>query len=118
MTNNIEKLYKLAKVEKLNKVSIHLNKAYNFEFHETDTKSDFYSPFTDTKQLELIKWSAFEKRFSMKYINAKWYFSTGEMGMSTSAKYEPFEQLLAYFICNLWQDLTDEQREEVRGILR
>lgn len=78
---------------------------------------EFTPPFTAEKQLEFIKWLAFEKRFSLKYINAKWHFSTGEMGMSSSSKYEPFEQLLAGLVCELWQDLTDEQKDEIRKIL-
>lgn len=115
MTNNIEKMYELAEVEKLNKVSIHLNKAYNFEFHETDTKSDFYPPFTDTKQLELIKWLASEQND----VEISWYSDIGFRinNFLDSCEHKDFSQALAGLVCELWEDLSDEQKQEIKRIL-
>lgn len=123
MTNNIEKLYELAEVEKLNKVSIHLNKAYNFEFHETDTKSDFYPPFTAEKQLEIIKWISLNTRYMWNYIGQTvkntWVLAIDytQIFKFKSCEHADFSQALAGLVCELWEDLIPEQKEEVRGIL-
>lgn len=101
MTNNIEKLYELAYV---------CGRCYDGETLE-------YPPFSSEKQLEMIKWLAFEKRLSLKYINAKWHLYNGEWGVSSTIKYEPFEQALAGLICELWDDLTPEQQAEIKRIL-
>lgn len=121
MTDNISIMYELAGVEKIK--TCYWNCKHSFPCEECciykDETVDFvYPPFTDTKQLELIKWLAFKKRFSLKYINAKWHFDNSEWGVSSTIKYEPFEQALAGLLCELWEDLTDTQREEVRGILQ
>lgn len=124
---NIQKLYELAKVVKYRAINRHNPLLKYGDYNNLDDVITFgddfdieldYPPFTAEKQLELIKWLAFERRVSIKFINAKWYLYTAEMGISTSAKYETFEQLLAEFICNMWKDLTEEQREEIRGILQ
>lgn len=123
MTDNISRMYELAKVEKLNKVSIHLNKAYNFEFHETDTKSDFYPPFTDTKQLKLIKLLQINKY--KQYLHFVDVISSYFRGLKFETKEEKrifidseYPQKLAKLVCELWEDFTDTQREEIRGILK
>ena len=110
--NNIEKLYELAGIDR-----------FDYELAK-------YPDFTDTKQLELIKWLAVKhSKYSIlhidKYCN---YFrvSFDKDKCKDGAGYEfdyagfntDFSQDLAGLICELWEDLSDEQREEVRGILQ
>ena len=119
MTNNIEKLYDLANI--ICKDLEFCESCIYLKNNQCISKKEFIEeclPFTESKQLALIKLLAFEKRFSLKYINAKWSFYNDEWGVSSTIKYEPFEQALAGLVCVLWKDLTDEQREEVRGILQ
>lgn len=53
---------------------------------------DVMPPFTAEKQLELIKWLSEDDT-------------------------EKFEEALSGLINDLWQDLTDQEKEEIRGIL-
>lgn len=125
MTNNIEKLYELAKATKYRAVSIY-NPIIGYGDYETIEEASSYgdgfkvekvnSKFTDTKQLKLIKW--------FDYFS---YFSTGgDFHMQCHLKdkqyhkirFVSFEDTLASLVCNLWEDLTPEQKEEVRGILQ
>lgn len=57
-----------------------------------------HSPFTAEKQLELIKWIACNKINECKNID--------------------FGEVLAELINSFWQDLTEEEKETIRGILR
>lgn len=74
-----------------------------------------YPPFTAGKQIELIKWL-------IKYDELHADFNDNEYGFSTlnySGKYKnDFEESLASVINNeLWQDLTSEEKQQVKGIL-
>ena len=76
---------------------------------------DCYSPFTAEKQIELIKWL-------MKYDEIHGDYNDDEYGFSTlnySGKYKKdFEESLASVINNeLWQSLTEEEKQQVKGIL-
>lgn len=73
-----------------------------------------YPPLTAKKQIELIKWL-------MKYDEIHGDYNDG-YGFSTlnySGKYKKdFEESLASIINNeLWQDLTPEEKQQVKGIL-
>ena len=94
---NIEKLYELAGIKRS-------------EYYLV------YPPFTYTKQLRLIKW--------IDYFS---YFSTGgDFHMQCHLKdkqyhkigFVSFEDTLASLMCELWNDLTDVKREEIREILQ
>ena len=67
----------------------------------TNTLNPFYPPFTAEKQLELIKWCLDNYRgYIFDSIETEW-----------------FEEQLCAFINNIWQDLTDEEKQQVKGIL-
>ena len=76
---------------------------------------DCYPQFTAEKQIELIKWL-------MKYDEIHGDYNDDEYGFSTlnySGKYKKdFEESLASVINNeLWQSLTEEEKQQVKGIL-
>ena len=78
-------------------------------------------PFTTEKQLELIK--IFAKR-ELTIDNTDYGFSFSisdgdEFAYTyiTKKDFSPFENALANLINNLWQDLTEEEKEQIRGIL-
>lgn len=87
-----------------------------------------YPPFTAEKQLELIKWLsklAGKLEISSNYNDTQYllYFYLNRKtrdeilpNMSTGRS-ENFEESLAGLINSLWQDLTSEEKQQVKGIL-
>ncbi|MBQ1769102.1 MAG: hypothetical protein IIZ99_00160 [Turicibacter sp.] len=74
-----------------------------------------YPPFTPEKQLELIKWLG-EKDYTVRID-----FNENEWGIATE-KYSGYFQddlsdALASIINTTWQDLTEEEKQQVKGIL-
>ena len=72
-------------------------------------------PFTAEKQLELIKWLA--KRPLTLLIGrykGKYYFGNSNF----NSKADSFDNALAIRINDLWQDITEEEKEQVRNILK
>ena len=80
-----------------------------------------YPPFTAEKQLELIKWLGKSK-------NGFGFFNDGTEGLSCHCDFnwewfrkdfyaEDFDSALVGLINSLWQDLTEEEKQQVRGIL-
>lgn len=105
--NEVEKMYENAGVYRCNMPDVDCNK--NCE------KCEDYNLFTAEKQLELIKWL-------IKYDELHADFNDDEYGFSTlnySGKYKKdFEKSLASVINNdLWQDLTEEERKQIKEIL-
>ena len=89
---------------------------------------EFYPEFTAEKQIELIKWLAskqYAKYTTSLLINIRdtVRFSGGLIaGVCTlSVKYDKqdkdFENALAGLINEIWQDLTEEEKQQVKGIL-
>ena len=74
-----------------------------------------YPPFTAEKQIELIKWLVHNtKQIHITDVNnGEFFFSalTYESYMKVD-----FDEALASFINNLWQDLTEE-RTQIKEIL-
>lgn len=116
MTNNIEKLYELANIhKKLDCQRCGAKELKSGKCFEVDCEST-YPSFTNTKQLELIKWIAINGEVCR--IDAtekdKWFI---ENDFKTSECFADFSQALAGLVCELWDDLTSEQREEIKRIL-
>lgn len=106
MTDNIQKLYEITRVD-----SVGFN---------TYTLKDEYPPFTAEKQLELIKWvSNFKVYESAIHKDRKW-FMCASIGCNDycESRNESFEQALASLILELWKDLTDDQKQEIKRILQ
>lgn len=59
-------------------------------------------PFTAEKQIELIKW----------------LIASGECYFAITIKPDEFEEYLAEYINNMWKDLADVDKEQIREILR
>lgn len=114
MTDNIEKLYELAGFEKSMGVS---------------TPLALY-PFTPEKQLEMIKWVQLldnidNLQMFHHELNNRWCFIVEMLPEFSSVpterlhcSHEQFEQALSSLIIQLWNDLTEQQRNEVKEILK
>lgn len=120
---NIEKLYELAGLEKIGKKYScealdfgACKKAYCSVCEKAKIKN--YPPFTDTKQLELIKLISSE--FTVRINSNK--DSTFIMLMQSAKTFlwasdDKFEQALAKLVCELWEYLKKEAKEEIKRIL-
>ena len=102
MIDNTQKLYEIAGVG-----SVGFN---------TYTLEDVYPPFTAEKQLGLIKWlgSTFLGHF-YSYVSLNRFsnnFGHYCVGIGNCKSYhEQFEQALANLVIELYNDLTDKQKE-------
>lgn len=74
---------------------------------------EYYPPFTAEKQLEIAKF-LLKKAVYYDVKDDKYWFYYEEC---ESAGYKPFDEAIAHFINNLWQDLTEEEKQQVKGIL-
>lgn len=70
-------------------------------------------PFTAEKQIELIKWLS--SKYGL-YIVDKYSIGFGECIGDFCIK-EDFEEALAGSVNSLWQDLTEKEKQQVKGIL-
>ena len=114
--NEIEKMYENAGIEK-----IELDYPDNFE--------PFYPEFTAEKQLKLIKWlilNDFVDELDIFYrpFELMWVFKiynvpefANEKSACRMGADMTFEKGLASLINNLWQSLTKEEKQQVKGIL-
>ena len=115
MIDNIQKLYEITGVD-----SVGFN---------TYTLKDEYPPFTVEKQLELIKWLALDfKQNSILHID-RWTSGKVRFGLDKEKYTEPyyeldyaygdkdFSQALAGLILQLWNELSDTQKDEIKEIL-
>ena len=113
--SEITKLYENAGVLKECLSPCYINKTWRktHDCPNCDNREN-YPSFTAEKQIELIKWL-------MKYDEIHGDYDEG-YGFSTlnySGKYKKdFEESLASVINNeLWQSLTEKEKQQVKGIL-
>lgn len=69
--------------------------------------------FTAEKQLEITKF-LLKKAVYYDVKDDKYWFYYEEC---ESAGYKPFDEAIAHFINKLWQNLTTEEKQQVKGIL-
>lgn len=124
MTNNIEKLYELANIDKkLDCQRCGAKELKAGKCFEVDCEST-YPPFSNTKQLELIKWLAIQRNGFLILnptddkkeflVGTNYYWGRCD---TQTKKLQDFPQALAGLVCELWEDLSDKQREEIKRIL-
>ena len=118
--NEIEKMYENAKVQK------------KYDCTSCEYLSDYICPkctdkqlkypeFTAEKQIELIKWLS-TKELKIRTNKQPYAVYIGVLGDDNTCSYGCeglyFEETLSELINNLWQDLTEEEKEQIREILR
>lgn len=70
--------------------------------------------FTAEKQLELIKWLALRDDFGMMaWQNSEYHIEHDKYNANENS----LEGCLARLINDLWQDLTEEERKQIKNIL-
>lgn len=93
--SEIEKMYENAGFE----TEIVPCYSLNCEYFEVNKG---YPPFTTEKQLKIVKMILF----------STWWLNLKRLQFS-----EKFDEGLAQMINELWQDLTEEEKQQVKGIL-
>ena len=79
---------------------------------------EYYPLFTAEKQLKLIKWLLQNKRLCIrKAEHSNNFYMDTLFNRLDGVDNKDFEQCLASLVNNLWQDLTEEERQQVKGIL-
>ena len=75
----------------------------------------YMPPFTAEKQLELIKWLMVNnKDYQYDIEDNKYWFIIDDY---RETKYREFDEALAELINLYWQDLTEEEKAEIKRIL-
>ena len=112
--NEIEKMYKNAEIELIVRDNA-IGRGYYIEHQRVEE----YPPFTAEKQLELIKFLMEQEDFSWTIVrrgkNTEYTFYVGYE--YSSGGFKEFTEALAGLINNLWQDLTEKERKQVKEIL-
>lgn len=103
--NEVEKMYRNSGIKK-----IELDYPDNFE--------PFYPEFTAEKQLGIIKWLLESYDIGFSQLGQRIDTSLdGVNCISGLGSGDTFEESLAQAINDLWQDLTEEERKQIKEIL-
>ena len=128
--NKIEKMYENVEIKKQIPKVCSSNELYckECEAHIEDAmpycKNAEYPPFTAEKQLALIKWIS-KKKFVIYDNLSGWFMGiiptySEELGIvckDRATNTNSFEEALARLINKLWQDLTKEEKQQIKEIL-
>lgn len=119
MDNEISKMFENAGVNK----NCHANiKFDDCIYSPSDCGYYNYPDFTAEKQLELIKfcfdkYGRFDKVRGLKE-RCIIYYRFDKDGYTEFVNCETWEEAIAGLINNLWQSLTDQEKDEIRRILK
>ena len=108
--SEIEKMYENAGINKRCHANI---KFEDCIYSPSDCGNYNYPDFTAEKQLEITKF-LLKKAVYYDVKDDKYWFYYEEC---ESAGYKPFDEAIAHFINKLWQDLTEEERNNIKEIL-
>ena len=123
----ITKLYELAGVEKKECGYCNIDTFCPYPHYKCNNECPFwkvdkvdYPPFTAEKQIELIKWLIKNTDFQTSTVSqgnqTEYMFCTGYDFCGNGFK--SFENAIADIICEIWQDLTTDEQEQIREILK
>lgn len=112
--NEVTKLYENAGVEPTVRDNA-IGRGYYIEHQRIEE----YPPFTAEKQLELIKWllKNFDIDFSQLGQNLIYTSLDGINCIGSVVSANTFEDSLCMAVNDLWQDLTEEERKQIKEIL-
>lgn len=80
---------------------------------------EFYPQFTEVKQFKLYKYLCKLFLITTRYYFDEFFITAEntfeEKGMTATGK--TYEECIAKLVNNLWQDLTEEEKQQVKRIL-
>ena len=102
--NEIEKMYKTCNIKKYRL----LDRGHKLKW--------VYPPFTAEKQLFLIQWLLDKTDLYLHRNKSDFTYSiaTGDIAVN---KYKCFNESIAELINAIWQDLTEEEKTNIKNIL-
>lgn len=112
MTDNIQKLYEIAGVERI------------YSEFNNDRETVIERVFSPYKQLELIKFISNKDvfcNFHCYIVSARWSVDYGKWAVGVGGcdvKHEQFEQALAGLVLEMWDGIPVNQKEEIKRILQ
>ena len=109
--NEVEKMYRNAHVYPRVYGDITKETFENKVFNMADMCNE---AFTAEKQLLLIQWLAETRPIHINLSFDKW---TIEGMVRYGIKYDTFKDALSGYINQIWQGLTEEEKQQVKGIL-
>lgn len=123
--NEIEKMYKNVGCKKILCDCTNCKKTDCTGDIDQDTCVNLtFSPFTAKKQLRLIKLLASYGKFAptrkllLQCLDGEWYIAVYEgMDLISNGSEVDFKKCLARVINKLWQDLTPEEKTNIKNIL-
>ena len=77
---------------------------------------EYYPSFTAEKQIFLIQWFLDKTDLYFHRHKTDFTYSIASGNYSVN-KYKDFKESIAEFINVIWQDLTEEEKQQVKGIL-
>lgn len=93
-------------------------KDYSCTVCEQYNDCEKYPPFTAEKQIELIKLLTRQCDLTISYFTKwKWEFVHYDGQEPLQVRGKNFAETFAKLINAYWQDLTEQEKEEIRGIL-
>lgn len=119
--NEVEKMYENAEVEpkaKCNSGACIVTNPSQTWCKQCESLDYTYPPFNSEKQLELIKWLLQNKRLCIRkaeYSN-NFYMDTLSNRLG-GVDNKDFEQCLASLMNNIWQSLTEDDKQQIKEIL-
>lgn len=77
---------------------------------------EYYPPFTPEKQILLIQWLLDKTDLYLHRHKTDFTYSIASGDVAVN-KYKDFKEGMAEFINAMWQSLTEEEQQQVKGIL-
>jgi hypothetical protein len=120
--NEVEKMYEKAEPNRNCNLYKHFTECPMKHTQCEDCENFIYPPFTAEKQLELYKYLCKPFLITTRYYFDKFSITaenTFEWKTMTkvSATGKIYEECIAKLVNNLWQDLTDAERKQIKEIL-
>lgn len=122
--NEVEKMYSNAGVEAKNKCKSSqciVTNPHPDWCNKCEGLSKAYPPFTAEKQIELIKFliqkNFYDERIIRSNFEKTYFYCSYMYDYCESEYFEKFEEALANVFNYFWQDLTEEERKQIKEIL-
>ena len=119
--NEVTKLYENARIKKVDCKTCNTVEYLDCEDWQCESCNKYiteYPPFTAEKQLGIIKWLLESYDIGLSQLGQRIDTSLdGANCISGLGSGDTFEESLAQAINDLWQDLTGEERKQIKEIL-
>ena len=114
--SEIEKMYENAGIKKTKGDCLFCPLDVHTCVRSYDECPHYYPPFTAMKQLLLLQWIVNKTDLYLHRHKTDFNYSIASGDIAVN-KNKDFKESIAEFINTMWQDLTEEEKQQVKGIL-